>query len=71
MGTMIVMSEGTYDPATKSFTYNTEMEAAPGMKEKARYVIKVQDKDHHTMDWYVNRDGTEKKMMEIVYTRAK
>src|SRR5437763_4517169 len=41
MGTGIEFSEGTYDPATKSFTYTSEMEPVPGMKTAIREVIKV------------------------------
>jgi Protein of unknown function (DUF1579) len=70
MGTGIMFSEGTYDPATKTFTYNSEYEGIPGMKQKIREVIKVIDKDHHTLEWYEDRGGTEVKTMEINYTRA-
>ena len=34
MGTGIMMSEGDYDPATKTFTYTSEMEPMPGMKRR-------------------------------------
>lgn len=71
MGTMIMASEGTYDPATKSFTYNAECEMMPGMHTKIREVIKVVDKDHHTFEWYEDRGGKEAKTMEIAYTRKK
>ena len=47
MGTGIMMSEGTYDPATKTFTYNAEYTMAPGMTQKIREVVKITDKDHH------------------------
>jgi hypothetical protein len=70
MGTGIMFSEGTYDPTTKTFTYNSEFEAIPGMKQQIREVIKVTDKDHHTLEWYENRGGQEVKTMEINYTRA-
>ena len=30
MGTSIIMSEGTYDPSTRTFTYRYEEEMAPG-----------------------------------------
>jgi hypothetical protein len=70
MGTGIMFSEGTYDPATKTFTYTSEVEAIPGMKQQIREVIKVTDKDHHTFEWYENRGGQEVKTMEINYTRA-
>lgn len=71
MGTGIMMSEGTYDPATKTFTYTAEMQMLPGMTRKVREVLKVIDKDHHTFEFYEDRGGKEMKTMEIAYTRAK
>jgi Protein of unknown function (DUF1579) len=71
MSTGIMMSEGTYDPATKTFTYTSETEMMPGMKTKIREVIKIVDKDHHMLEWYENRGGAEAKTMEINYTRKK
>ena len=70
MGTGIMMSEGDYDPATKTFTYTGEYEAIPGMKQQIREVVKVTDKDHMTFEWYENRGGKEAKTMEINYTRS-
>jgi hypothetical protein len=71
MGTGIMMTEGTYDPATKTFNYNSEIEMMPGMKTKIREKIQIVDKDHHTFEWYENRGGNEVKTMEISYTRSK
>ena len=71
MGTGIMTSEGDYDPATKTFTYNSEIEMMPGMKQKIREVIKLTDKDHMTFEWYEDRGGKEMKTMEIDYTRKK
>jgi len=71
MGTGIMMSEGNYDPATKTFTYNSEMEPIPGMKTAVREVLKMTDKNHMTFEWYENRGGQEVKTMEINYTRAR
>jgi hypothetical protein len=71
MGTGVMLSTGTYDPATKSFTYNSEMEMMPGMKTKAREVLKVVDANHHNLEWYEDRGGHEVKTMEINYTRQK
>jgi hypothetical protein len=71
MGTGIMMSEGTYDDASKSFTYNGEYEAMPGMKMKAREVVKMNDKDHMTLEWFETRGAQEVKTMEIDYTRRK
>ena len=70
MGTGIMFSEGTYDPATKTFTYTSEFEPMPGMKQQIREVIKVTDNNHHTLEWYENRGGQEVKTMEINYTRG-
>ena len=71
MGTGIMMSEGDYDPATKTFTYNSEMEPMPGMKTAVREVLKMTDKNHMTFEWYENRGGQEVKTMEINYARAR
>ena len=71
MGTGIENSEGTYDAATKTFTYTGEYEVMPGMKMQIREMIKITDKDHHLLEWYENRGGTEVKTMEIAYTRKK
>jgi hypothetical protein len=70
MGTGIMMSEGDYDAATKTFTYTGEYEAMPGMKTKIREVVKLTDKDHMMFEWYENQGGQEKKTMEIAYTRS-
>ena len=71
MGTGIMLSEGTYDPATKTFHYTAEMEPMPGMKIKVRQLIQVIDKNHHRFEFYENRGGQEVKTVEIAYTRAK
>ncbi len=71
MGTGIMMAEGTYDPATKTYNYTSEVEMMPGMKMKVRETVKVVDKDHHTFEWFEDRGGKEMKTMEIAYTRKK
>jgi hypothetical protein len=70
MGTGIQFAEGTYDPATKTFTYTSEIEMVPGMKIPVRELIKVPDNNHMSLEWYENRGGQDKKTMEINYTRA-
>ena len=71
MGTGIMMSEGDYDPTTKTFTYTGEFEMMPGMKQKIREVVKITDKDHMDFEYYEERGGKEMKTMEIAYTRKK
>ena len=69
MGTGFMMSEGTYDPSSKAFTYTSEMEPMPGMKQKVREVVKVADNKHMMMEWYEERGGHEVKTMEISYSK--
>ena len=71
MGTGVMMSEGDYDPATKTFTYTGEIEIMPGMKQKIREVVKLTDKNHMDFEWYEDRGGQEMKTMEISYTKKK
>ncbi|HEX4638087.1 MAG TPA: DUF1579 domain-containing protein [Chthoniobacterales bacterium] len=71
MGTGIEFSEGSYDPASKTFTYTSEMEPVPGMKTQVREVVKVPDNTHMMLEWYENQGGQEKKTMEINYTKKK
>ncbi|MGI8821501.1 MAG: DUF1579 domain-containing protein [Chthoniobacterales bacterium] len=71
MGTGILLAEGTYDPATKTFSYHGDYDMAPGMKMKVRETIRVTDKDHYVMEYFENRGGQDVKTMEIDYTRTK
>ena len=71
MGTGLLMAEGNYDSAGKTFTYHAEEEMMPGKKTKMRGEVKVIDKDHYVFDWYEDRGGKESKVMEITYTRQK
>jgi hypothetical protein len=69
MGTGIMITEGTYDPSTKSITYTGEVEMMPGMKSKVREVVKFTDKTHMSMEYWEDRGQGETKGMEINYTR--
>ena len=71
MGTGIMMTEGTYDAATKAFTHTGEYEGIPGMKWKVREVVKMPDNNHMNMEYYEDRGQGETKQMEIAYTRKK
>ena len=70
MGTGIMTSEGTYDDASKTFTFTAEYEMMPGKKEQMRETLKLTDKDHMTFEMFENRGGQEAKTMEIAYTRS-
>jgi Protein of unknown function (DUF1579) len=71
MGTSIMLMTGSYDPATKTFTYMGDMDdmMKPGLKVKVRQNVKILSDDSHVMDWYETRGGKEIKTMEIAYTR--
>jgi hypothetical protein len=69
MGTGIMLSEGTYDPSTKTFTFTGDYEALPGSKSKVREVIKIADKTHQSMEYFEDRGQGEAKTMEINYSR--
>jgi hypothetical protein len=71
MGTGIMTMDGTYDAATKAFTYTGEYEMMPGMKEKVRQIIKMPDATHMMMEYYEDRGQGEAKTMEINYTKKK
>jgi hypothetical protein len=71
MGTGIMTMDGTYDAASKTFTYTGEYEMMPGVKEKVRQVIKMTDATHMTMEYFEDRGQGEAKTMEINYTRKK
>ena len=70
--TNIMYSTGTYDAATKTFTYICTMDDPmnPGKKFDMKEVIKIIDNDKHLMIFYSVKEGKETKFMEIVYSRA-
>ena len=69
-GTGIMTMEGTYDPATKTLTYEGEEQAAPGVKFKMRQTIKTVDKDHRLIEFFQINGGKEVKLVEMTYARA-
>jgi hypothetical protein len=73
MGTGIMTAEGTYDAASKTFTYTGECpDMMTGKLTKSRSTQKWTDKDHWTMQAFkAGPDGKEALIMEIVGTRAK
>lgn len=70
MSTLITMSEGDYDAATKTFTHRSEFEAMPGSKTKMRQVIKIVDDDNVLIEFFEVRGGKEVRTMEIKSRRA-
>lgn len=73
LGTGLMLSTGTYDPAKKAYTYLADMDDPmhPGVTIKVREVFTIVDANTHRLDWYQTQGGKETKTMEIVYTRKK
>jgi hypothetical protein len=72
MSAGLLMSEGTYDPASKSVTAWMEGPDMTGATVKTKSVTTYSDDDHRVMTMYVNGpDGKEMQTMKISYTRRK
>jgi len=73
MGTGIMTSQGTYDAASKTFTYNGECtDPMTGKMGKHRSTQKWTDNDHWVMQMFgPGEDGKEFMAMEIAGARAK
>ncbi len=72
-GTGIYFHEGTYDPASKTFTYTGDScDSTMTKYVKGRSVEKLIDNDHGTIQAFApGPDGKETMTMEINYMRAK
>lgn len=73
MSTGLFVSEGDYDPATKTYSFSGQMPdpMKPGTTITMRDSIRIVDADHHVMEMFETRDGKEVRTMLIEYTRAK
>ena len=67
----LVVSEGVYDPATKTITFDSEFEAVPGMKTKDHFLFIFIDKDHYKWEVYQEDKGKFRKGSEIDFVRTK
>ncbi len=70
LGTGIMTLEGTYDPASRTITYEGDEEMVPGKKAKMRQKVKTLDKDHRLMEFFQVHGDKEVKLVEITYVRA-
>ena len=71
MSTGFWLAWGTYDAASKSYTFHGSMDdpMAAGTQVKVREVVHVVDPKHYTFEWYETRKGKEAKTMEIAYAK--
>jgi hypothetical protein len=71
MGTGVLNLEGSYDEATKSFTYTGSGMSFTG-EYKVREILRYIDDNTSMFEMYMEEGGKpEMKMMEIKYSRIK
>lgn len=73
MSTGLFVTEGDYDPATRTYTYRGQMPdpTKDGALVPVREVVRIVDDDHHVFEMHETRDGKEVRTMQIENTRAK
>lgn len=73
MSTGQMLMNGSYDAASKTFTFRGDMDdmMKPGTKVKVRETVRVPDANTQILEWYETHGGKEAKMMEITYKRKK
>lgn len=71
MSTGFWLAWGTYDGATKTYTFHGSMEdpMAPNTQVKVREIVHVVDPKHYTFEWYETHKGKEAKTMQIDYAK--
>jgi hypothetical protein len=67
----ITTSEGTYDPTTKTITFDSEFEPIPGMKTKDHFRFIFIDKNHYKWEYDQEEKGKYRRGTEIEFTRIK
>ena len=72
MSTGIVTEQGSYDPASKTFTFKSEFPDPSGKTIKSKSTIKIIDNNKHVLTMYHSEPGKDElvKGLEITYTRA-
>ena len=66
-----MLLNGSYDDASKTFTFRGEIDDVmkPGTKVKVRETIRVPDANTLVLEWFETRAGKETKAMEVTYKR--
>ncbi|HEX3895634.1 MAG TPA: DUF1579 domain-containing protein [Rudaea sp.] len=71
MSTGFWLAWGSYDSASKTYTFRGQMDdpMKPGAKFAVRETVRVVDPTHYSFDWYETHGGKEGKTMQIDYTK--
>ena len=70
-GTGIMYLTGSYDEATKTFTFTGPTVDPMGNEYNVRETVQIVDNDTHLFEMYMDQGGQEFKSMEIKFTRIK
>jgi hypothetical protein len=71
IGSGIAFSEGKYDPAEKTIAFEYEEEIAPGVHDKIRQFLILNNDDHYTLEYYHDENGKFVKDTEVICSREK
>ena len=71
MSTGFWLAWGSYDAASKTYTFHGEMDdpMKPATKFAVREVVHVVDPSHYAFEWYETHAGKEAKTMQIEYAK--
>lgn len=71
--TGIVVGEGRYDPATRTYTLRDVMSDPmhPGKQATMRETLQVVDADHLVQEMFDQHDGREVRILRVEYTRER
>lgn len=71
MSTGFWLAWGSYDAATKTYTFHGEMDdpMKAGAKIAVREVMHLTDPNHYAFEWYETHAGKEAKTMQIEYSK--
>jgi hypothetical protein len=67
---LITVSEGSYDPTTKTIAYYSKYEPVPGLTRKDELLFTFIDKDHYKMQMFQMENGKYRKGMELDVRRT-
>ncbi|WP_426671503.1 DUF1579 family protein [Mucilaginibacter sp. McL0603] len=71
IGSTLNFWEGVYDSTSRAITFDSEMENAPGIKMKIRFIFMFNDKDHYKWEYYIEQNGRYRIADEMHFTRVK
>ena len=65
----MILARGSYDAASRSYTFTGEMAGSDGSSVPVREVMRIADDDHFVYEYYETRNGKEALAVSLQYTR--